>query len=106
VNFTEVFDPILLPEGLVEYFITGDSRFAVFRFEGRQPLRKFDLKLGLLDEERAAPLLNNRSIDAGTLLDGRVFVWMDNPLGQVLFLDMDGGYREATNFIVDGILDR
>ena len=107
VNFTEVFDPILLPTSLQQYTLTADGKYVVFRFGGSEPMRVFNLKSGLLDEARS-PTLRDYDIRAfGPLgAGGGIYAWLDDPQGRVAFLNLAGSERVVSGFVVDGILDR
>lgn len=105
VNFTEVFDPILLPQRVEQYALTEDGRYIVFRFAGGEPMRRFDLKLHLLDEERSAGLAGYGVHGIGSVGEG-VFAFLDDPTGRVVFLDLAGGATVNHGFLLDGILDR
>jgi hypothetical protein len=107
VNFTEVFDPILLPGTLVEYALTPDGEYVVFRSRGSEPMRVFNLKRGLLDEARSQALAAYDVRRIGAVAGGQgIYAWLDDPLGRVAFLPLSGPERVVGNFVVDGLLDR
>jgi hypothetical protein len=102
VNFTELYQPILLPAPISDYAFTADGGFIVFRFGGGENMRKFDLHNALLNELSGSPV----RIGA-TGNPGEIYAWYDDPEGKVEFIDLkDNRRRVVKQFLIDGILDR
>ena len=102
VDFIGLFKPILLPGPVAQAVLTSDGGQVVFRFGNGEPMRKFNLHRGLMDEVNLSPIRTG-----ATGSDSEIWSWMDAPGGRLVFSDLEAGTSYTVkNFIFNGILDR